>query len=212
MKKLVNKIETIGNKYPNLTTAALVILILILLAIVNRIIKNIFELFINMDAKYLGFWGAIIGSIIGVLGVYLVTSHQLKKLKDSNRPILVVNSSKNIILEEGKKLDKIFTLINGGESPIFNLSACLKISFDQSSDYQEEKEFMITLPYKEHSFGISDTLVDKIQEFNKRDLLISLICKYEDKNGKIYSQEYKFTFANVTNNSEDQVIYNIERC
>lgn len=212
MKKLVNKIEAIGNKYPNLTTAALVILILILLAIVNRIIKNIFELFINMDAKYLGFWGAIIGSIIGVLGVYLVTSHQLKKLKDSNRPILVVNSSKNIILEEGKKLDKIFTLINGGESPIFNLSACLKISFDQSSDYQEEQEFMITLPYKEHTLGMSEILENKIQEFNKGDLLISLLCKYEDNNGKKYSQEYKFTFANVTDSSEDQLIYNIERC
>lgn len=211
MEKLVNKIEAIGNKYPNLTTAALVILILILLAIVNHIIKNIFELFINMDAKYLGFWGAIIGSIIGVLGVYLVTSHQFKKLKDSNRPILVVNSAKNIVLEEGKKLDKIFTLINGGESPIFNLSACLKISFDQSSDYQEEQEFMITLPYKEHSLGMSEILENKIQEFNKGDFLISLLCKYEDKNGKIYSQEYKFAFANVTDNSEDQLIYNIER-
>lgn len=79
---------------------------------------------------WLGYWGNIVGSFLGILGAYSVMQYQLKKedlrRKKAKNPILVVGISNrfNVKIYKRKKQDdpslKI-PLINGGNSPTFNL-------------------------------------------------------------------------------------------
>ncbi len=90
---------------------------------------------------WLGFWGGIVGSMLGVVGAYLVMKTQLdkekKEKKKEKEPILVfgITSFENLMLNPGydlinpqqkikfkNKLSNLSVpLINGGISPIFNI-------------------------------------------------------------------------------------------
>lgn len=79
------------------------------------------------EEGWLGFWGGALGSLIGIMGAYLVMREQInveKKQKEEELiPILTLGKGDLVKLERPIQNSKLISIpiINGGQTPVFNL-------------------------------------------------------------------------------------------
>ena len=108
---------------------------IIVMALFTGIIMKIPKLpFIGgSEEGWLGFWGGIFGSLLGVLGAYLVMKDQLDTEKSekeqSMKPIVTFGKGRTVVLTDRNitKTNVEIPIINGGQSPVFNLTITYEI-------------------------------------------------------------------------------------
>lgn len=113
---------------------------------------------------WLGYWGGIIGSMVGVLGAYSIMNKQLDEervaRKQEKESILVIGSNQysDILIQRGKNffdneplkqdldVGEFLTvpLINGGQTPVFNIRIMCEVInhsdiFNVFQKYSDEK-------------------------------------------------------------------------
>lgn len=121
----------------------LIIAIIITYTLMN--LPSIFEGGVTSD--WIGFWGNLVGSFLGVVGAIIVVKYQMREEKkkdiEAKEPLLVLGIAKyeNVPLNWGTDLvpnglyfhdlnrfsEVSVPLINGGESPIFDISYYFEI-------------------------------------------------------------------------------------
>lgn len=124
---------------------------------------------------WLGYWGGIIGSMVGVLGAYSIMNKQLNEEKNTRKKekesILVVGSNQysDVLMQRGKnifdkeyiksdrKVEECLTvpLINGGQTPVFNIRIMCEL-------VNHSNIYLVFQKYSDENFTIKDYPADGV--------------------------------------------------
>lgn len=184
----------------------------------------------GVTSDWIGFWGNLVGSFLGILGAFIVVKYQLREEKkkdlEEKKPKLIigVENYKNKKIKPGydlgdedtklnyrNKLSKITVpLINGGLTPVFNLKFYYEIVdynevFSYYEEYSDENEMEVRRDFHDSKYKlmIAEKYSDSIYSIYSRTDDVSVIMPGEkiDLNmPKVFIQLIKFYFSNIYTN------------
>lgn len=213
------------------------LLVVLFLSLFLGILLNIPRLpFIGGTKEgWLGYWGGILGSLFGVFGAYLVMKVQIdtekKEREKELSPILAFGQGDYKLIELNSDRDNkiMIPLINGGQTPVFNIEISiiipdklLELILDDGTSFKhpfiqikinEKREFYIKkrfqtsyisilMPGEKQDIFLNSVLNYLFVEFFKKDISKTL----NDFNLKflINYQDYK------SENKKNEYMINIE--
>ncbi|MBP1043818.1 hypothetical protein I6N95_22570 [Vagococcus sp. BWB3-3] len=163
------------------------------------------------EEGWLGYWGGTLGSLIGIMGAYLVMKEQLNVEKEQEEkerdPILTLGKGEAITLERYLLNPEVIKvpIINGGQTPVFNVKISYVILKETLSNTGKDE---IDISNNFFSFDIDKIHV--MMASSTEIQYISVLMPGEKQNvnlGKSISQLY---FYHMDNIDKSEIEHNYE--